>query len=81
VFLWVSGHTHTSPEEESYASPINVYAKRITNIHNTDMNRAAIWTNSLYLYPDRVVIKTYNHKEGVWVPQLQRDVLLPLLPR
>jgi hypothetical protein len=24
VFLWVSEHTHTSPEEESFASPINV---------------------------------------------------------
>jgi Icc protein len=80
VFLWVSGHTHTSPKEESFASPVNVYAKRITNIHTTDMNRDTIWTNSLYLYPDKVVVRTYNHKKSAWLPELQRTVQLPALP-
>ena len=59
VFLWVSGHTHTSPLEESFASPVNVYDGRVTNIHNKDMNRGDIWTNSLFLYPDKVVVKTW----------------------
>jgi Icc protein len=77
VFLWVSGHTHTSPLEESYASPINVYAGRVTNIHNKDMNRGTIWTNSLFLYPDRVDVKTFNHQEGVWLPEIDRTFTLP----
>lgn len=77
VFLWVSGHTHTSPLEESYASHINVYAGRITNIHNKDMNRGTIWTNSLFLYPDRVVVKTFNHQDGIWLPKLDRTFTLP----
>jgi 3',5'-cyclic AMP phosphodiesterase CpdA len=79
VFLWVSGHTHTSPKEESFASAVNRYEKRVTNIHNTDMNRWTIWTNSLFLYPDRVVIRTYNHKKGVWLGGLERTVPPPVL--
>jgi 3',5'-cyclic-AMP phosphodiesterase len=77
VFLWVSGHTHTSPLEESYASPINLYDGRVTNIHNKDMNRGTIWTNSLFLYPDKVVVKTYNHQENIWLPELERVVDTP----
>lgn len=79
VFLWVSGHVHTSPLEESYASPINLYAGRVTNIHNKDMNRGTIWTNSLYLYHDKVVVKTYNHEEKQHVPHLERIVVPPEL--
>ncbi len=77
VFLWFSGHTHTSPLEESYASPINLYDDRVTNIHNKDMNRGTIWTNSVFLYPDKVVIKTYNHQENKWLPELERTVEPP----
>jgi predicted MPP superfamily phosphohydrolase len=76
VLLWVSGHTHTSPKEESFASPINVYAKQVTNIHNTDMNRETIWTNSLFLYPDKIVVKTYQHKPGAWLPDFERTISL-----
>ncbi len=79
VFLWVSGHTHTSPLEESFAAPVNLYAGQVTNIHNKDMNRGTIWTNSLSLYPDRVVIRTYNHQENRWLPQLDRTVPTPKL--
>lgn len=80
VFLWVSGHTHTSPKEESFASVINIYEKNITNIHNTDMEREAIWTNSLYLYPDKIIVKTYNHKKGAWLPEVERTILAPVRP-
>lgn len=79
VFLWVSGHTHTSPLEESYASPINLYAGRVINIHNKDMNRETIWTNSLYLYPHKVMIRTYSHEENTWLPRFDRTVLAPEL--
>jgi 3',5'-cyclic-AMP phosphodiesterase len=79
VFIWVSGHTHTPPKEESFASAINVYDKRITNIHNTDMNRETIWTNSLFLYTDKIIVKTFNHKKGVWLPELERTIVPPTL--
>jgi 3',5'-cyclic-AMP phosphodiesterase len=77
VFLWVSGHTHTSPKEESFSSAVNLYQNQITNIHNTDMNRATIWTNSLFLYSDKVVIRTYNHRHNRWEPGYERNIALP----
>jgi Icc protein len=77
VVLWVSGHTHTSPKEESFASPINVYTKRVTNIHNTDMNRETIWTNSVFLYPDKIVVKTYQHRNGIWLQDFERTISAP----
>ena len=77
IFLWVSGHTHTPATNASFASPVNVYAGRVTTIHNADMDRETIWTNSLYLYPDRVVVKTFDHKRGAWLEQLERTVYLP----
>ena len=79
IFLWISGHTHTPPNEESFASPINLYANQVTNIHNTDMKRETIWTNSVLLYPHKVVIKTFNHQEGRWHPELERSILPPKL--
>jgi predicted MPP superfamily phosphohydrolase len=79
VFLWVSGHTHTSPLEESFASPVNVYDGRITNIHNKDMNRGDIWTNSLFLYPDKVIVKTWDHQISGWLPLLERVIPVPEL--
>ena len=74
IFLWVSGHTHTPATNESYASDINLYEKQVTNIHNCDMNRETIWTNSLYLFPDRVVVKTFDHKKGACMNSLQRTI-------
>ena len=77
VFLWVSGHTHTSPREESFASATNKYESSVTNIHNTDMERETIWTNSLFLYQDKIVVKTYNHLKGRWLPEFERTILPP----
>jgi len=77
VFLWVSGHTHTSPQEPSFASPINHYENQLTNIHNADMNKETIWTNSLLLYPDKIVVKTYNHTTQTWLEELTRTFIKP----
>jgi predicted phosphodiesterase len=77
IFLWVSGHTHTPATNESYASEINHYEKQVTNIHNCDMNRGTIWTNSLYLYPDKVMVKTFNHKKDAWMDKLERIIRAP----
>jgi len=79
VFLWVSGHTHTPPSEESFASPVNVYDGRITNIHNKDMNRGDIWTNSIFLYPDKVIVRTWDHQANGWLPDLERTIPVPKL--
>ena len=78
VFLWVSGHTHTSPREESFASAINVFDQRVANIHNADMkDRAVVWTNSLFLHPDRVLVRTFDHAAGAWMPSLDREFPTP----
>lgn len=78
VMLWVSGHTHTSPREDSFASDLNRIGL-VTNIHTTDMNRQHIWTNSLLLYPEKIVVKTYDHKKGAWAESLQRTFAKPSL--
>ncbi len=77
LLLWVSGHTHTTPKLPGFISPLNRYRDRITNIHTPDLNRSHIWTRSLFLYPDRVVIKTWDHTIGIWLPELEETVLLP----
>jgi 3',5'-cyclic-AMP phosphodiesterase len=77
IFLWVSGHTHTPATNESYASDINLYENQVMNIHNGDMNRGTIWTNSLYLYPDKVVVKTFNHKKAFWMEAFERTLIPP----
>jgi len=79
IFIWISGHTHTPATEESFASPVNLYANQVTNIHNADMKRDTIWTNSILLYPDQVVVKTFNHQQERWHPELERRILPPKL--
>ena len=74
VFMWVSGHTHTPPDDPNFASGANLYEGRIMNIHNTDMKRKHIYTNSLFLYDNRVVIRTFDHYKGVWLDKLERVV-------
>lgn len=78
VLLWVSGHTHITPKEESFNAPYNLYINQILNIHNPDMDRRKIWTNSIYLYSDRIVIKTFDHYTKKWLDSLERVILLPL---
>ena len=74
VFLWVSGHTHTPPTNPDFAATINLYDGQVRNIHNPDLDREVIWTNSLYLYPDKVVIKTFRHSDQTWLDQLERTI-------
>ena len=79
VFLWISGHTHTPATSSNFASEVNLYHGRIWNIHNADMDRETIWSNSLYLYPDKVIVKTFNHATGQWLDSLTRTITPPLL--
>ena len=89
VFLWVSGHTHLGATNASFAdTKASRYAGQVTNIHGSDMDGRSylseqdvavtthdtIWTNSLFLYPDKVVVKTYDHKKGTWLKALTREI-------
>lgn len=91
VFMWVAGHLHIAPPSRSFASEINLYEKQVWVIHNADMNGSStfseetmkstrhdtIWTNSLFLYPDRVNVRTYDHKQGIWLKDVERTIKVP----
>jgi Icc protein len=77
IFLWVSGHLHVPATNESYSSPVNVYEKQVTVIHNADLERKRPWTNILYLYPGKVIVRTYDHGQKSWRPDLERTILAP----
>jgi len=77
IFLWISGHIHIPATNPDFASQINVMDGRVTAIHNADMDRETIWTNSIYLYQDKVMIKTFDHKNRVWLDRLERTIQLP----
>jgi 3',5'-cyclic AMP phosphodiesterase CpdA len=89
VFMWVSGHTHIGATNARFADPkINLYDGRVHEIHSSDMDGRSylsendpattthdtIWTNSLFLYPGKVVVKTYDHKQGKWLDELTREI-------
>ena len=77
VMLWISGHTHTPCTNASYAAVgINQYNAHTYDIHNDCMDRKQITTNSLYLYPDRIEVKTFNHKTGQWMPEFDRKFMV-----
>lgn len=77
LFLWVAGHMHVPATNENYASPVNLYEKQVTVVHNTDLERKRPWTNVLYLYPEKVLLRTYDHWQKSWRPDLERTVALP----
>ena len=77
LFLWVAGHLHVPATNENYSSPINVYEKQVTVIHNADLERKTPWTNVLYLYPEKVIVRTYDHGQKNWRPDMERTVHSP----
>lgn len=93
IFMWVAGHIHDAPTNANFSSPLNLYKNQVTTIHNTDMKGSSylsdkdrtttrhdnIWTNSLFLYQNKVVVKTYDHKTGQWIHSLERTVMPPKL--
>ena len=73
IALTLSAHCLLSPQAITTAA-INLYDGQVRNIHNPDLDREVIWTNSLYLYPDKVVIKTFRHSDHTWLDQLERTI-------
>ena len=71
--LWISGHTHTPPTNDSYADiSVNCVNRNLVNIHNPTIDAKKIYTNSLYIYKDKIVIRTYDHNNGIWLQELER---------
>jgi hypothetical protein len=91
VFLWVAGHLHIGATNADFNSEINLYEEQVRVIHHSDMDgnsvlsdrdikarkHDTIWTNSLFLFQDRVVVKTYDHKQGLWLKNLERSISIP----
>ena len=79
ILLWVSGHTHTSPKNPSFSNPVNQIAgTAILDVYNPTWDGKQVWTNSLYLYPEKIQIRTYSHKKHQWLPQFDRTIIVPL---
>lgn len=53
-----------------------MYGSRIMNIHNSDMDRKHIWTNSLYIYGDHIDIRTFDHRSQDWIENYDRQIRL-----
>lgn len=71
--LWVSGHTHTPPKNDSFADDsVNRFNENLVNIHNPCIDKKHVYTNSLFLYDDKVVVRTYDHRDDEWVTKLDR---------
>lgn len=66
AFLWVSGHVHLSANRNEFQRGDKLYLERVHDVALSDMDRSTIWTTSLYLYPDRVVVRAWNHRKGLW---------------
>ncbi len=78
LFMWVSGHMHLPATHADFASTVNVLENQVTNIHNADLDRVIQWTNSIYIYSDRVVVRTFNHSEQTWIATLERTLPFPV---
>lgn len=53
----------------------NCYHGCILNVYNADWdNGSDIYTNSLYLFEDKIVIRTYSHRQHAWLPQFDRVI-------
>jgi len=91
VFMWVAGHAHIAPTNANFNSPLALYERRVATIHCPGMSGSSylserdkkgtrhetLWTNSLFLYPDKVVVKTFDHEKAEWMEALTREVRPP----
>jgi predicted MPP superfamily phosphohydrolase len=57
----------TGGDGEQYAFAQRFFA-------NLKKPKAFIGGNHDYIYPDRVVVKTYDHRQGLWVDRLERKI-------
>jgi 3',5'-cyclic-AMP phosphodiesterase len=81
VFMWVSGHTHTNPKNPSFMADYNLYQGHVMNIHTPTMDETTIWSNNLYIYKDRVEVRSYNHKTEKFDSKYDRTIKLPAVSK
>ena len=74
ILIWVSGHTHTKATNPSFNSPINEYGGKILDLHNSTLDGKQIWLNSLYLYPNKIVIRTYDCQNETFMKNFDRTI-------
>lgn len=77
VFMWVSGHTHTNPKDPSFAADYNLYQGHVMDIHTPTMDELTVWSNNLYIYKDRVEVRSFNHKTGNFESKYDRKIMIP----
>ncbi len=91
VFLWVCGHVHMGVNHPLLSSPLNVFDGRINNVIACDLDGRSVlsgmgpglqdhedlWTRSLILLPDKVTVRTYDHRNGRWLDELERSFPVP----
>jgi len=79
VFMWVAGHLHMKTTNPDFKSDLNLYENQVWGIHCSNLNSGeVIYTNSLFLQPDRVIVRTYNHQEKRWLKEFERTIKIPL---
>jgi predicted MPP superfamily phosphohydrolase len=84
--LWLSGHVHLGPLNPNGVGPANNLGKMtVINtcdidgrsiLDGTDLNLQAhntIWSSSVFLYPDKIVVKVYDHSHQQWLEKLTRE--------
>jgi hypothetical protein len=77
VVAWISGHTHTCPTNNTFISPINIYQKRIINIHNCDLrNRPRHWITELVIDSSTLYINVFDEIRNKWDNKLSRSISL-----
>lgn len=75
VVLWVSGHTHNSPKGRNFINPLHwIPGTHTWNAYNSTWDGNQAWTRDLLLYPDKVVIRTYDHKKGQWMKKGEETI-------
>lgn len=75
IVLWVSGHTHTSPKSRNFTNALHwIPGTHIWNVYCPTWDGKQAWTRALRLYPNRIVIRTYDHKKRVWVGKMEKVI-------
>jgi len=80
LFLWVAGHEHLAPTNPAATAP-----GKVVNVPDIDGRSVfddsgdlryhdALWTTSLFLYDDKVVVRVYDHTADRWLDELDREL-------
>ncbi|MBF0406010.1 MAG: metallophosphoesterase [Candidatus Riflebacteria bacterium] len=90
IIMWVSGHLHIAPENPYFFNEEATKNGKMINILNCDLNGQSIfagatlhfefhekvWTRSLYLYPNKIEAKIFDHISCEWVEKWNRSYLV-----